>query len=222
MPTTLRKPDMAQLPAYQAALRAGWSPSSVRPEAIAAEQLAAIARNPVAFLASLHDPEAKGSPVRQPDGSLRPRLPSFSRWILDDGLCGAIMLRWQPGTAALPPYVLGHIGYGIVPARRGEGQARRALALLLPEAAALGLPHVELTTDPDNIASQRVILACGGVLMERFRKSPEHGGQEALRFRIPLGADKPAGVWTGAGDAGQRSAAMGPADADGATGRHSG
>jgi predicted acetyltransferase len=48
------------------------------------------------------------------------------------------------------------------------------------------LPYVELTTDPDNLPSQKVITANGGALVERFRASPAHGEEEKLRFRIPL------------------------------------
>ncbi|MBU8537804.1 GNAT family N-acetyltransferase [Falsiroseomonas tokyonensis] len=187
----LRIPARRDLPSYVAALRAGWKPSTVRAEALAAEHLAAIEADADAFLASLHDPEGAGDPVRQPDGTLKPRLPGVTFWIWQDGFCGVIGLRWQPGSAALPPYVLGHVGYNIVPSRQGQGLARQALARLLPEAAARGLPWVELTTDPGNLASQRVILACGGRLVERFRKSPEHGGDEGLRFRIDLPPDTP-------------------------------
>jgi predicted acetyltransferase len=45
---------------------------------------------------------------------------------------------------------------------------------------------VELTTDVDNIASQRVIQANGGQLVERFKKPAPYGGSEACRFRIHL------------------------------------
>jgi predicted acetyltransferase len=53
-------------------------------------------------------------------------------------------------------------------------------------ARAEGLAYVELTTQVDNIPSQRVIEANGGVVVERFYKSEAHGGAESLRFRIPL------------------------------------
>jgi predicted acetyltransferase len=59
--------------------------------------------------------------------------------------------------------------------------------LLLPKARAEGLAFVELTSDADNIASQRVIEANGGELIERFHKSAETGAGESLRFRILLG-----------------------------------
>ncbi len=58
------------------------------------------------------------------------------------------------------------------------------MRLILPEAKAIGLPYVELTTDPDNIASRRVIEANGGGLVERFVKPEQFGSKPGLRFRI--------------------------------------
>jgi predicted acetyltransferase len=58
--------------------------------------------------------------------------------------------------------------------------------LILPLAREQGLPFVDLTTDVDNVASQRVILHNGGQLVEHFLKPPSHGGIPALRFRIQL------------------------------------
>ncbi|HEY1561871.1 MAG TPA: hypothetical protein VGF71_13460 [Caulobacteraceae bacterium] len=63
---------------------------------------------------------------------------------------------------------------------------RRALALILPIAADIGLPWVELTTDEGNFASQNTILGNGGRLVGRFEKPAVHGGGPALRFRIDL------------------------------------
>lgn len=183
--TRLVRPAAEHLAEYAAALRRGWSPDNVTPERTAQRELAAIAADPDAFLAAMEDPEGRGS-VTLPDGTEVPRLPGFRRWILDGGFCGSVGFRWQPGTAALPAHVLGHVGYSVVPWRRGEGQAGRALGLLLAEVAPLGLPWVELTTEPGNAASIRAITANGGVLVERFAKAPAYGGAEALRFRITL------------------------------------
>ena len=164
----------------------GWSADNVRGEVAAREELAQINANSSAFLSSLVDREAKGSPVALPDGTVVNRLPGFRRWLWDGEFCGSIGFRWQPGTTALPPHCLGHIGYAIVPWKQGQGYATLALRLLLPEAKAVGLAFVEITTDPDNLGSQRVIQANGGVLVERFTKPPQFGSVPGLRFRIPL------------------------------------
>jgi predicted acetyltransferase len=57
---------------------------------------------------------------------------------------------------------------------------------MLPLARREGLPCVDLTTDPGNVASRRVIAANGGVLVEEFTKTAHHGGGPGLRFRIAL------------------------------------
>ncbi len=186
MSVALLVPDLAHLPAYADALHRGWSPDNVRGADAAREHLDAIAADPAAFVAGLDDPEARRGDVLLPDGSRVKRLPGINRWVWDDGFCGNIGFRWQPGTSALPTYVLGHIGYAVVPWQRGRGYATRGLALLLPFVRAQGLARVELTTEPDNIASQRVILANGGRLVERFTKPAAYGGAEALRFHIDL------------------------------------
>jgi predicted acetyltransferase len=181
-------PAEPYLAGYVDALRRGWSPDNLRPEA-SQEELAAIERDPSAFLASLDDPDGRGEPIVLPDGALAPRLPGFQRWMWDGEFCGSIGFRWAPGTAALPETCFGHIGYGVVPWKRGRGYASEALRQLLPHARTIGLPYVELTTRPDNVASQRVILANGGALVERFEAPRHHGAGAVLRFRIPLPAN---------------------------------
>lgn len=180
----LLRPAAALLPAYAEALRRGWSPDNLRD--VATEQLAAIADDPAGFLAGLDDPAPAGRTVTLPDGSKVPRLPAITRWIVAGGFAGAIALRWQPGTEALPAHVLGHIGYSVVPWARGRGHASAALALILPEARALGLRRVELTVSPANPASIRVIEKNGGRLAGRFEKPASHGGGATLRYTIAL------------------------------------
>jgi predicted acetyltransferase len=178
-------PAEPYLASYVDALNRGWSPNNERPAA-ALDELDQIEKDPAAFVASLDDREAKGSPVKMPDGSVVPRLPGFRRWMWDGEFAGSIGLRWQHGTVELPPYCLGHIGYAVVPWKQRKGYATAALISMLEEARHLGLPYVEVTTDPDNIASQKVILAAGGVLHERFNKPPQFGNKPCLRFRIAL------------------------------------
>jgi predicted acetyltransferase len=180
----LTRPSPERLDAYAAALRRGWSADNIRGRAAADEELRRIGEDAQAFVASLEDRDPRGRSVVLPDGSTVPRLPGFRRWVWDGEFCGSIGFRWQPGTAALPSYVLGHIGYAIVPWKRGRGYASRALALLLPEAWREGLDYVDLTTDPDNLASQKVILNNGGSLVGRVPKAEAYGGGESLLFRI--------------------------------------
>jgi predicted acetyltransferase len=102
-----------------------------------------------------------------PDGTSVPRLPGIVRWMWDGEFAGMIGFRWQVGTAELPPTCLGHIGFNVPPSKLCRGYATAGLAAILPEARRVGLPYAELTTTPDNLASQRVIEKGGGVLVER-------------------------------------------------------
>src|ERR687896_770268 len=88
-PMRLVWPTEEYLPGYIRALEQGWSPDNLRPEA-AREELERIARDPTRFLAEQVDPQAKGSPVTLPDGSVVPRLPGFRKWMWDGEFCGVI------------------------------------------------------------------------------------------------------------------------------------
>lgn len=182
----LVRPLSEHLPSYVAALQSGWSPDTLRGEEAAREELAAVQRDPALYLERMVDRAAEGPPVVLPDGSIVQRLPGLRLWMWDGEFCGVIGLRWRRGTGELPPYVLGHVGYSVVPARRRRGHATQALRDLLPIARAEGLPWLTITTDPHNIASQRVIEANGGVLVERFVKPEAFGGTPGLRYRIDL------------------------------------
>lgn len=186
MTRLLIKPARAHLAPYRAALGRDWSPDNVGGRKTALAQLDKIAADPDGFLASLDDRDAKGGPITLPDGSQFARLPGFVRWMWDGDFKGSIGFRWQIGASALPPHVLGHIGYSVVPWAERQGYATRALGEMLGAAREEGLRHVEITTTPDNIASQRVIVKNGGVLLETFEKPAAYGGGAALRYRIGL------------------------------------
>lgn len=182
----LLTPSLDALPGYAAALERGWSPDNIRGETVAREELAKIEADAPAFVALQVDREAKGPPIKLPDGSTAQRIPGYHLWMWDGDFCGVIGFRWQPGTSALPPHVLGHIGYGVVPWKRRKGYATVALGLLLPRARKEGLAWVDITTDPENVASQRVILANGGVLVGPYKKPAPYGEADGLRYRIQL------------------------------------
>ena len=64
----------------------------------------------------------------------------------------------------------GHIGYGIAPRFRGKGYGNEILRLLLNQAKAIGIKKALVTVHLDNIASQAVALANGGVITEKTDK----------------------------------------------------
>jgi predicted acetyltransferase len=177
MIVSLVKPSHAWLPGFEQALAAGWSPNTERD--ISAAQLTELRRDPDAYLHDL----LYGTTVRLDDGRVVPRLPSRDFWIVDGEFCGRIGLRFQPGTEALPPMALGHIGYGIVPWKRGRGYATEALRQILPVARAEGLRRVLITCDDDNEASKKVILANGGVFTGTSRH-PTRPGRTKLAYWV--------------------------------------
>jgi predicted acetyltransferase len=182
----LVRPTREHLESYIAALNRGWSADSSRPIEASLEELAQIAADREGFLVGMEDLQARGPSVMLPDGSSVPRLPGFRRWLWDGEFAGSIGLRWKEGTTELPPHCLGHIGYAVVPWKQRMGYAKEALRLMLVEAKAIGLPFVEITTDPENLASQRVIEACGGILHARFVKPKQFGSKPGLRYRVSL------------------------------------
>ena len=186
----LVQPSLDRLPAYREALEKGWSPDNLRPQA-AVEQLERIREKASAFVAGLTDREARGGPITMPDGSRVPRLPGYHLWMWDGGFCGSINFRWQPGTEALPPHVLGHIGYAVVPWKQRAGHGTRALGSMRERVRAEGLRFADLTCDVANLASRKVILTNGGFPIARFRKPESWGGADSLRFRWYVDVPRP-------------------------------
>lgn len=61
----------------------------------------------------------------------------------------------------------GHIGYALIPQHRGKGYGNKMLELTLSEAKKLGIENVLLVCNPDNYASQAVIMKNGGKLEKK-------------------------------------------------------
>lgn len=179
-------PDEVYLESYKSGLIQAISLGTAAYLEEAQRDLSEIEADPASFLAKQEDPKALGGDVKLPDGSLVPRLPGITRWMWDGQVCGSINFRWKEGSTELPPHCLGHIGYEVFSWKRNMGYASEALKQILPEAVKLGMPFVELTTDVDNLISQRVIEKNGGVFHEKFVKPASHGGTGGLRFRIYL------------------------------------
>jgi predicted acetyltransferase len=189
MTTELIVPSLERLPAYVDALERGWSPDNIRGDVARIEILERIAADAALFVERQTNPQALGGPIQLPDGTSAERLPGRTFWICDGegAFCGSINLRWRHGTPELPPHVLGHVGYAVVPWRRRQGHASAALRALLPYARALGLPWIAISTDPDNVASRKVIEAAGGVFVESIERPAAYGHSAAVRYRIDLG-----------------------------------
>lgn len=107
-------------------------------------------------------------------------VPATVWWIVDDThpteVLGSIQLRHELNDLLLAEG--GHIGYGVRPSARRKGAATAALRLALDKARNMGLGRVLVICDADNVASQKPILAAGGVL--------ENTPGKIERYWIPL------------------------------------
>lgn len=163
------EPQLPMLESYADALRRGWSSNTVRD--VSAIELAEIAADPAGFIEARQDAAPLTATIRLPDGREVPKLPGRIRWIWDGEFAGAINMRWMPDNAPLPPHVLGHVGYSVVPWKQGHRYARKALRHMLSEARDVGLTRIDITTDADNLPSQKVVLANGGRFEHAFHSA---------------------------------------------------
>ncbi len=87
----------------------------------------------------------------------------------------------------------GHLGYSVREEHRGHRYAARALKLLLPLAAKLGINPLWVTCDPENIASRKT-LECVGARFVEIVQVPEDtaifqsGHRTKCRYRLDVSA----------------------------------
>lgn len=76
----------------------------------------------------------------------------------------------------------GHIGYSVRPSERRKGYAKEMLGLMLEEARKRGLEKVMISCSTENEASERTILANGGV----YEKTVSVENEQVKRYWITL------------------------------------
>ncbi|MBR4084981.1 MAG: GNAT family N-acetyltransferase [Lachnospiraceae bacterium] len=76
----------------------------------------------------------------------------------------------------------GHSGYTVRPSERGKGYAKEMLRLNLQKAKNLGIKQFLATCNVDNIASEKTILANGGI----FEKIIDVDGSQMKRYWIEI------------------------------------
>lgn len=97
----------------------------------------------------------------------------------EDRLVGIIDLRHHINHPILGTWG-GHCGYTVRPSNRGYGYAKEILRLNLRNAKGLGIDKLLITCHSDNTASEKTILANGGV----YEKTITVDGTEIKRYWI--------------------------------------
>lgn len=99
----------------------------------------------------------------------------------DRKIVGIIDLRHHIDHPVLGVWA-GHIGYTVRPCERGKGYAAEMLRLNLENCRKRGLKRVMISCSQDNSASEKTILANGGV----YEKTVEVDGELIKRYWIEL------------------------------------
>jgi predicted acetyltransferase len=100
----------------------------------------------------------------------------------DDKLVGMIQVRHYFNDY-LEKYA-GHIGYSVRPSERRKGYAKEMLKMVLPYCREIGIDRVLITCIDGNIASEKTILANGGVYESTVHEPNEN--EDLKRFWITL------------------------------------
>lgn len=104
-------------------------------------------------------------------------------------------IRLRVGDSRHAVMYAGQVGYGVHEAHRGHHYAERAVRLLLPVAARLGMGPLWVTCDPENAASRRTLERLGATLVEVVDVPADcvifqSGHPRKCRYRLELRTDQ--------------------------------
>ena len=99
----------------------------------------------------------------------------------DNKVIGIIDLRHHINHPILGTWG-GHCGYSVRPSERGKGYAKEMLRLNIQNAKALGIPKLLITCSDKNAASEKTILANGGV----YEKTIDVDDRKIKRYWITV------------------------------------
>ena len=99
----------------------------------------------------------------------------------DDKVVGVIDLRHHINHPILGTWG-GHCGYSVRPSERGKGYAKEMLRLNIQNAKSMGIEKFLVTCNSENAASEKVIIANGGV----FEKIIDVDGCKMKRYWITV------------------------------------
>ncbi len=121
----------------------------------------------------------KRAEICEQAGTQVPSTTYFAIRESDDRLVGVIDLRHHIDHPILGTWG-GHCGYTVRPSERGKGYAKEMLRLNIQNAKMMGMPKLLVVCDESNTASEKTILANGGV----FEKNIERDGYIMKRYWI--------------------------------------
>lgn len=111
------------------------------------------------YLATMRDAETD---------PLQGDVPTSYYWLIVDGQTYAGELELRHYLNASLERFGGHIGYKIRPTMRQQGYGKLICKLGIIEARRIGITDILITCDDDNIGSQKVIEANGGILQDKI------------------------------------------------------
>ena len=99
----------------------------------------------------------------------------------DDRVVGIIDLRHHINHPILGTWG-GHMGYSVRPSERGKGYAKEMLRLNIQNAKVMGIDRLLVTCNDKNMASEKTILANGGV----YENTIDVGNSKMKRYWITV------------------------------------